>query len=525
LTGWNAEEALGRPLDRVFRLRGTGEASRVTPNGDADSERPGRELGELLTRESQAFPIEYAVSPSRDLGGRGTGLVVVFTNVTGLRLLELQLARVSTHDLLTGLLNRHAFLGHLERALQRRGEDDQQQLLFFLDIDQFQLVNDTCGHAAGDELLLWVAELLREVAGERDVIARLGGDEFALLVTRRTMDEGVRFAEQLQNRLQEYVFSWEDMSFSVSASLGVAPLSEGFASPAQLLSAADHACNMAKDKGRASLLIYQHDDAEMVQRRTEMDWMARINHYLENGTLHLYAQPIRPLSPMALRGLQFEVLLRMIESEGKVRTPGQLVKAAERYGLMTLVDRWVIRSTLRALDRMRSDGIHLLHLCFINLSALSLRDSTVIDCIRGQLAESGIPPHMLCFEITETAAVQNWEQTRWVIQELGSIGCHLALDDFGTGVASYSYLKELPVNYLKVDGSFVEAMPASPLDRAMVESINQISHMLGLETIAESVGNRDLYDHVRAIGIDHAQGYWIGLPRPFDEVCGLAGHA
>ena len=247
--------------------------------------------------------------------------------------------------------------------------------------------------------------------------------------------------------------------------------------------------------------------------------MARINHSLESGQIRLYAQPIRPLSPMALRGLQFEVLLRFVERDGRVRAPGPLVQAAERFGLMPMVDRWVVRSTLRALRELEGQGLPRIHLCSVNLSALSLRDESVLDTIRHELAETGTPPSKLCLEITETAAVQNLDQARWLIQELSSIGCNIALDDFGTGLALYSYLKELPVNYLKVAGNFIDGLVSSPLDRAMVESINQISHMMGVQTVAESVGTRELFDEVRAIGVDHAQGYWVGLPRPLAEAC------
>lgn len=520
LTGWSRADALGRPLDRVLRLGSPLDGpQKVTSAADM---RPGSapEEAVLLTRQGECFSVEFAVMPLNDSAGRAVGLTVMIRDISEERLMALQVARMASHDLLTGLLNRHAFLDHLARALTRatRG-GDQAAVLLFLDIDQFKLVNDTCDHAAGDELLCWVASLLRETVSEQDVVARLGGDEFALLVERPSADEGVRFAELVKRRLQEYLFSWEDKSFSVSACFGVAPVTPTFASAAALLAAADHACYMAKERGRNALQVYEVDDADIARSRDEMDWMVRINHTLQSGQIRLYAQPIQPLAPLHPRGLQFEVLLRIRTEDGRVRTPGQLVLAAERYGIMPAIDRWVVSTALRALRHLDHHVLQRIHLCSVNLSGLSLRDASVLDSIRDQLSETGIPPQKLCFEITETAAIQNLQQARWLIQELSSIGCNIALDDFGTGLASYGYLKELPVNYLKVAGNFIEGIASSPLDRAMVESINQISHLMGLETIAESVGTRELFEEVRAIGVDHAQGYWVGMPRPLEETC------
>jgi len=515
LTGWVSDEAIGRRLDVVFRLSDAHDVE-----ADADGEWCGRrEEAMLQVRDGGRFPIEYSLTQVHDTSGRSQGLVIVFRSISERRLLTLHLTRAASHDRLTGLLNREAFLSHLEEAIEESRRGGKQRFLLFLDVDQFKLVNNTCDHAVGDQLLLWVAELLRELVDERDVVARLGGDEFALLVGRPALAEGVCFAERVQRRLGEFLFTWEDMSFTVSAGIGVTPVGPEFASAAQLLSAVDHACYMAKDKGRSGIQVYEHGDAEVARRRAEMSWVSRINHRMGSGKVRLYAQPIRPLSTTALPGLQFEVLLRMVEEDGSLRAAGDLVQAAERYGLMPTIDRWVVRTSLRALRDLANDGIDRVHLCSINLSGLSLRDDTVLDTIRNELAATGIPPHKVCFEITETAAVKSLAQAKWLIQELGSIGCNLALDDFGTGVASYSYLKELPVNYLKVAGSFVESMVTSPLDRAMVESINQISHLLGVETVAENVDSRELFDQVRAIGVDHAQGFWVGMPRPLEEAC------
>jgi Amt family ammonium transporter len=279
---------------------------------------------------------------------------------------------------------------------------------------------------------------------------------------------------------------------------------------------------MAKDRGRGSVQVYQRDDADVAQRRDEMSWVGRISQELNSGKSRLYGQQIVALSQRASGGLSFEVLLRLGADGGRVQPPGDLIRAAERFGLMNTVDRWVIRNALRTLRSFSDEALRRTSRCFINLSGLSLRDASVLDFIRSQLAETGIPPHKLCFEITETAAVENLEQARWLIQELGSIGCKLALDDFGTGAASYGYLRDLPVHYLKIDGSFVEAMPTTALDRALVESINQISHLLGMETVAESVSDFETLGRLRDIGVDYVQGFWISRPQPVENLARVA---
>ena len=520
LTGWKLERAREEPLEWVLQLSHDLSGPPVAlpaPSRVSEGEvLPQCEEALLVRRDGARLPVEFSITQLRGGDGRVSGLAVVFRDVSEQRMMAVHLARVSTHDLLTGLLNRTGFLVHLEQALpaSRGGEES---VVCFFDIDQFKLVNDTCGHVAGDDLLEWVAARLREAVGEADVAARLGGDEFAILLRRRSLEEAASFATRFQELLGEFVFSWEDKSFAVTVCVGVAPVGAEFDDAGDLLAAVDHACYMAKDSGRGSIQVYERDDQEVARRVDEMAWVARINHKLRNGEVQLYAQPIRPLSVMSLEGQQFEVLMRVVEPEGTIRNPGQLVRAAERFGLMPMVDRWVVRSTLQALRRLDGNGLRRVSLCSINLSGLSLRDGSVLDEIREQLADTGIPPQKLCFEITETSAVRNLKQARWLIQELGSIGCKLALDDFGTGVASYSYLKELPVHYLKVAGQFVEAMLTSSLDSAMVESINQISHLMEMESIAESVGSRELYDRVRAIGVDHAQGFWVGMPRPLEE--------
>jgi diguanylate cyclase (GGDEF)-like protein/PAS domain S-box-containing protein len=522
MTGWSVASARGRPLDSVLRLVddtgvGFGELGHRLTSPEQTAGRRDEAL--VVRRDGNTLPVEYSISPAFGPDAATDGLLVVLIDASERRLMALHMARASHHDLLTGLLNRTAFTGHLATALEGSRENGEHHVLCFLDIDQFKLVNETCGHEAGDDLLQWVAAILREIAGERDSIARFGGDEFAVLLARRSLQGGIRFAEGLLTRLREFTFSWGDKAFAITAAVGIVPITAQSGSPAQLLSAADHSCYRAKDKGRSGIQVFGPRDSEATQRFDEMNLVAQINRRLRDGSAQLYAQPIRRLTAGPPLGLQLEVLLRFVASDGQVQDPGKIIRATERFGLMPTVDRWVISNTLRQLKEIGRDGLNRIHVCFMNLSGLSLQDATLLDYIRAQLSESGVPPHKIGFEITETAAVQNLQQAQWFIQEVRSIGCRLSLDDFGTGMASYAYLKSLSVEYLKIDGGFVEAMLSSPLDRAMVESINQISHVLGMQTVAESVGNPEILAQVKEIGIDHAQGFWIAHPQPMAATC------
>ncbi len=522
ITGWPRAEAEGKALERVFSLAAEGEdegtGSTQQQEKARDEDRRQIEEGMLMRPGGHLVPVEYAITSMRTDDGPVVGLLIVFSDRRDKRLMALQLERLANRDPLTGLLNRQAFLAHMGEMVRTARSSDQ--VLVVMDVDQFKLINSSSGHEAGDDLLQWVAALLREAVGPRDVLARLGGDEFAVLLASGGINGAIAFAKRLRQRLREFCFSRGGKNFTMSVSLGLAPLSSAFTSPSQALSAADQACYMAKEHGRGGVKLYEPEDAEVAQQIDDMNWVTRISSELNSGRTRLYGQPIAPLSEYAETGLQFEVLLRLGGEGGEMQTPGNLIRAAERYGLMPSVDRWVIRTTLETLSRLPESKLREINRCFINLSGLSLHDDTVLDFIRTHLADSRVPPHKLGFEITETAAVGSFEQARWLIQELGSIGCRLALDDFGTGHASYGYLRDLPVQYVKIDGSFVEAMATSDLDRCMVESINQISHVLGIQTVGESVGNSDALERIRAAGIDYGQGFFIARPKPIEEVIG-----
>ena len=525
LTGWPRAEALGRPLAEIFRLIEESTGKPVDSLVDRClQEGVDLRLTERVTlerRDGRRYAVESSCAPIRHLDGRIVGTVIVFQDVSDKRLLALQLAHQATHDDLTGLLNRQAFDGHLQRALDETRSLGSTHALCYLDLDQFKLVNDTCGHLAGDELLCRVTALLQDNVRETDLVARLGGDEFAVLMPRSSLIEAERRAAQFHRALQGYRFNWREKTFSIGASIGLVPITRDFKTVAHLLSAADHACYVAKEKGRNRIQVYQEDDAAFIRRQGEMNWVVRIQETLEQNRFCLFSQSILPLSRSASRGIYFEVLLRMVEEDGRIHLPSDFIRAAERYGLMRSIDRWVIRECMRTLRSQPPPFLDLLHLCSINLSAVSLGDESFLDFLEEELAGSGVPGHKICFEITETAAIENFAQAEKLLARLSGRGVLFALDDFGSGMSSYSYLKDLPVSFLKIDGKFIKDIVTDSLDRAMVESINQVGHVMGLLTVAEAVTSNAVIERLRAVGVDYAQGNWVSPPRPLGESCSV----
>lgn len=518
LTGWGSTEARGHKIERVYQV-----TQQATERDLSSSSADGLEEAVLVSRAGQRYPIAQTIAPMRDEDGRIIALLIAFHDITRRKLADLQLTRQATHDGLTGLLNREAFAASVDGALKAMRGKGQPFAVCQIDLDQFNLVNNTCGHTAGDTLLQWVASLLREEVREADVLARLAGDVFGLVLGDAPVDEARRVVESVYDRLQHFQFTWADKTFSIGASIGLVPVESGDWSVNDVLRAADHACAMAKKGGRNQIHISTLEDEEITVRREDEEWVARIRKNLQEGGVTLFAQPILPLSHDEGGQLHFEVLLRMTGDDGLLRSAGRVIRATERYGLMASIDRWVVRHTLEALRAQPREVLDRVQLCSINLSGGSLHDRTLLEYVQQQLAAARIPPRLLCFEITETAAVDNLEQARWFIGELSAIGCRFALDDFGSGLASYGYIKDLPVDFLKISGEFVENMASSPLDRALVESINQIGKVLGIATVAEAVSSQAALEAVLTIGVDYAQGNWVGPPRPLAEVLAPQG--
>ncbi len=447
--------------------------------------------------------------------GEILGCIGVAVDITKRRQADEKLSYQASHDELTGLINRAEFERRAERFLSINQQEKGEHALCFIDLDQFKVINDTCGHIAGDELLRQLGKVLKKAVRRGDTLARLGGDEFGVLVEHCSLDQSQRVARELQNAVQEFQFSWEGQSFRVGASIGLVAINETTPNLTELLKQADAACYMAKDLGRNRIHTYHPDDAELAQRHGEMQWVARINQALEQNRFCLHAQAIVSLAGSTER--HYELLLRMLDEKGEIIPPGAFLPAAERYNLIEQLDAWVIKNALTLLAA-HPDFVKQVHFITINLSGPSLASSAFLASIISQLEVYGIEPGKICFEVTETVAISNLSAAITFITTLRKIGCRFALDDFGSGLSSFGYLKTLPVNYLKIDGMFVRGIVDDPIDHAMVKSINDIGHVMGMQTIAEFVENDEIKSKLKEIGVNYAQGYGIERPRPLDEL-------
>jgi diguanylate cyclase (GGDEF)-like protein/PAS domain S-box-containing protein len=518
LTGWSLQEALGQPVGEVFKVR------------EEDSNHPAvnpvarcLELGQIYTvpphsilvrRDGMEFSIADTAAPIRNRKDEIVGVVLVFHDVTEERRLAQQVAHDAMHDSLTGLVNRREFERRLERALVSVRERGFSHMLCYLDLDQFKIVNDTAGHAAGDEMLKQFTRLISSVFRKRDTFARLGGDEFGLLLENCDLDQALLICNEILARTRAFTFAWEKRNFQVGVSIGVTPVLAGRESVAQLLSKADIACYTAKDLGRNRFFVYHNEDSDAVQRHVEIMQAARMRDAIAHDQFLLYCQPIAMLKERQPVFNQYEVLLRMTDDKNQLVLPQVFIPPAERYGLMGAIDRWVIRQTLTAMSRHDMQGMQIT----INLSGNSLDDEHLLEYVLGQLQEFSIPPSQICFEITETAAIQHLNQAQAFARGFRQQGGKIALDDFGSGFSSFRYLKSLPVDTIKIDGSFVSGLLSNPGDLLMVEAITQIAHALDIEVTAEYAEDGETIERLREIGVERAQGFGIGYPAPVEDV-------
>jgi len=441
--------------------------------------------------------------------------VLVLHDMTQERQYIANLSWQATHDALTGLANRREFEYRLEQALNDLVRQAGRHSLMFLDLDQFKLVNDTCGHAAGDELLRHICAVLQSGLREGDTLARLGGDEFGVLLENCPPDQAERIAEQLRQLVQSLHFVWKGRPFVTTVSVGLVHMAQSPGTLETSLRAADMACYMAKEKGRNRVQVYHADDSELSMRFGEMAWIQRLHVALEENRFCLCAQEIATLKTFEGPG-HIEILLRLHDESGRTILPSSFIPAAERYGLMTALDRWVVRNVFLVIRQCLDEGREgPLSICAINLSGSSIGDDKFLEYLQRLFVEYAIPPRMICFEITETSAIANLGSAIRFINELKGLGCRFSLDDFCAGMSSFAYLKHLPVDYLKIDGSFVKDMLDDPVNRAMVEVINHIGHVMGKRTIAEFVETPLIEQALQEIGVDYAQGYLIERPQVF----------
>ena len=523
LTGWKLREARGLPLSTVCSMM---EETTRQPIADP-VERVLRDDATvrvtsnvvLLRRDGVEIAIDQSAAPIRDRGGTITGVVLVLHDVRREREFATQLSFQATHDTLTGLINRREFEHRLDRALVSAREEGRHHAMMYLDLDQFKVVNDTCGHAAGDEFMRQISVILQERLREGDTLARLGGDEFGVLVENCQIENAARIAETLRQAIADFHFVVNQRTFAVGVSIGLVNMADGTLTLTEVLSAGDAACYMAKEKGRNRVQIYHPKDTELALRHGEMEWVGRIQDALTAGRFVLYTQRIVPVGVGQRSTRMFELLVRMIDERGAIVPPMAFIPAAERYNLMSQIDRWVTRTALATMAARRSPAREG-ETCIINLSGASIGDERFLDFIRTELARTSAPKGSVCFEVTETAAIANLAKATRFITELKALGCLFSLDDFGSGMSSFGYLKHLPVDFLKIDGSFVRDMLSDPIDNAMVEAINQIGHVMGKRTIAEYVEHEGILERLREIGVDYAQGFGIAVPKLFEATTG-----
>jgi diguanylate cyclase (GGDEF)-like protein/PAS domain S-box-containing protein len=526
LTGWSNQQARGHDIAATLRL--------VDENSVARPEHVALQClrqkqaidvsanSQLVTREGRHIAVEESAAPIWSDNGQVLGAVVVFRDVSHERKLSKQLSWNATHDTLTGLINRHEFEQQVAQALHTAKDDGHVHALLYMDLDQFKIVNDTCGHSAGDVLLQLLAKMLQTQMRDSDILARLGGDELGVLLPHCPPDHAMLIADELRQSIKNFRFVWDDHTFELGVSIGVVEINHNSKSMTDLLIAADQACYLAKERGRNRVHLYQESDLRLAQRHGEMMWVSRLNEAFERQYFRLYAQPIVSLADDANH--HDEVLIRIQNAKGDLILPGAFIPAAERYDMMVAIDRWVIKAVCHHVQSLR-DSLPPVQAFIedrqpapaqfsVNLSGTSLGDEGLHDYIIEQFVAHDIAPEQICFEITETAVISNLPKAQMFMAGLKALGCRFSLDDFGSGLSSFAYLKALPVDYLKIDGVFIRDIANNAINRAMVKAINEVGHVMGISTVAEYVEDEPTLATVRELGVDFAQGYAVGMLRP-----------
>ena len=520
-TGWTTAEARGQPLSNIYRVSDERRGKSFDALGPQPSPPPGEEAGavsvRLIDRNGRECPIRYSHAPIRTREGRTLGNIVVFHDISQIRAMAQQLLWQASHDALTGLVNRRQFERRLTELIETAGTQGKEHALMFMDLDNFKAVNDTCGHTAGDELLRQLTSVMLSRMRGSDTLARLGGDEFAGLLETCPFDQALRIANGMRETVREFRFVWETKTFSVGVSIGLVPITAESGNIHRVLSMADACCYEAKNKGRDRVQVYRPQEGDPTGKHGELQLVSQINQAFELGRFRLYRQRIKPIGRGAPQRENYEVLVRMIDRAGNLVPPTGFMAAAERYNLLTSIERWVISSLVEYLHNQWSSGVIPREPSergwySVNLSGTSINDKSLPDFLRNLLTRYQLPAGLLCIEITETTAISNLNTAAELMHELKAMGCRFALDDFGTGMSSFAYLKYLPVDVLKIAGTFITDMASDPMDYAIVDAINRISHILGMQTVAESVENAEALAKITELEIDYAQGYFIAEP-------------
>lgn len=516
MCGWSEEDAKGRPVQQVLSLIESRNLTPVIPDILPEGEHPNffRDVV-MKSRHGQSYIVDGSFTKIHQAENETEGYVMAFRDISEIKRMSATIDYQASHDGLTGLSNREEFALKLQEILDELKRHGGSHTLVELDVDRFKVVNDTCGPIAGDELLRQIANFIQTLTQRHDFSARLGGDEFAIILRDCALEDAMQVANRLQVAVQNHKFIWQKSLFPITLSIGLVALTEEDRDIHAVLAAADDACYIAKEEGGNRISVFQRSDEKYIIRRGQMEWISKINEALEHNRFRLWFQPIEPLNPESRSPSKVELLLRLENQDGSISGPGSFIPSAERYGLMTALDRWVLENAVKAWVRLREAKHELVDRIFtINLSGPTLLDEAFVDFVVLTFNNQGVSGKGFCFEITETAAIQNLSYASRFIGRLKELGFTFSLDDFGSGFSSFNYLKSLPVDYLKIDGSIVQNIDESLVNYTMVESINSMGHVMGLKTVGEYVRNDAIMERLRRIGVDYAQGYALAEPKP-----------
>jgi diguanylate cyclase (GGDEF)-like protein/PAS domain S-box-containing protein len=522
LTGWDLKTAWHLPLITVFRvlaentLKFLPDLVKTVVVEDRIVDFSDQTL--LVNRIGRNFAVEGTASPIHNRENQVIGIVIVFRDVSVTREMSKKISYQASHDSLTGLINRAKFKEELKKAMQDTVAFRSEHCLLYMDLDRFKLVNDTCGHLVGDLLLKQVTELIYAQIRRTDILARMGGDEFAILLHNCSLANANEVAANICNSIHQYQFIFNNFEFNIDISIGIVAVNAASPGMDRILSNADEACYLAKDKGGNGYFDYCDTDTENSTRKNELRWVFTINRAFTNNLFRLQQQLIVPLQTDAAT-IHYELLIRLLDEQSRLILPNKFLPTATRYKLMSAIDRFVIKHYFAFFRQKLVQSTCLDScICNINISGSFLNDETSLEFLLEQIERYQIPPSHLCFEITETIAIANLNQVIAFVEQLKNRGCRFALDDFGKGFSTFNYLKNLPVDFVKIDGSFVRNILTNPIDAVIVESINQIAHLMKIKTVAEFVENKAIFNKLREIGIDYAQGYWIKRPQPLETL-------
>ncbi|MBL8200029.1 MAG: EAL domain-containing protein [Chromatiales bacterium] len=521
LTGFTRENAIGKRMtDLMTLVDETDRKDLGDPVARCLSERRQIGLGRralMIAKDGdRELSVELTASPIIGAGDTVAGAVVIMHDVTEIRGLTRRISYQAAHDALTGLINRTEFERRLAETLEGGHGDSVNSVLCYMDLDRFKAVNDTCGHLAGDNMLREVAKLIRDQVRDSDFVARLGGDEFGMLLIRCPLDKARQIADDVCNAIRDYRFVWQDRIFTIGISIGLVEVSRESGTLKDLLSAADSACYVAKQQGRGRVHVYSARDEVSARQRGDIHWLRQLQVSLRENRFELHAQPVISTAGRVTRGPALEVLLRMIDEDGKLVQPRQFIPAAERYQLMASIDRWVVQATLSAIAhgaiRLPDERS-----CSINLSAQALAEDGFLDFVVECLDHSQVPPHRICFEVSETAVMERFDQARRFVAVLHGIGCQFGLDDFGSGLGSFTTLRDLSIDYLKIDGTYTRDLRPETLNHQVVTAVTAVSRILGFRVIAEQVETQADFETLRSIGVDFIQGNFVDRPHRLGE--------